>query len=167
MFQSDLQQNKLYEYLVLDFLQSKKLPAFLNPATDDLQQLQAYDIAIGYEDDIWDLIDVKCDHQAYESGNLFIEKASLDHTSASTFIYCVLRPDGLYFSWLPVVALKNAYDAKNEARRGDGSTYQQYTYKHVQGGDQATNEGILLPTQQALKMQQSFSEWAQQLRHTR
>jgi hypothetical protein len=40
--------------------------------------------------------------------------------------------------------LRTLYNAKTRIARGDGSFAEQYLYKHVTGGDQANNMGMLL-----------------------
>lgn len=84
------------------------------------------------------------DWMAGITGNLFLEGKTLRNTKAQKFI--IARP------WITVfdtAQLRAFYDAKNRLRRDDGTFAEQYHYKHVQGGDQANNEGVIVPCREA------------------
>ena len=88
--------------------------------------------------------EAKMDWMAGITGNYFIEGKSLRDTKADKFI--IARPWITVFDTAQLIAL---YNAKNRVRRSDGSMGEQYHYKHVSGGDQEQNEGVLVPCKEA------------------
>jgi hypothetical protein len=176
-FYRDRAANTPVELFFIEILRHDGIPSFQNPtpdpdlAEDDdtkqalLEGRQAYDVGIGFPEDVWQLTDVKVDWETQRTGNIFVEYNALLHTRSQTFVYFILRPDGIYISCLPVQKLWEAYHLKDELPRGDGTFYEQYRYKHVHGGDQADNQGILLPTSVALKIEQPYHLWKKQFQN--
>ena len=85
------------------------------------------------------LLEVKMDWASGITGRTFIEEKSLRNTKAHKFVIGRLILD--VFDTKTLLAL---YDAKSTIRNIDGSSFQQYVFKHVSGGDQPGNTGMLL-----------------------
>jgi hypothetical protein len=73
------------------------------------------------------------------TGNTFIEEKTLRNTKAHKMIVGRLLLDSF-----DMAHLREQYNAKNRVSRGDGTFAEQYRYKHLCGGDQADNRGMLL-----------------------
>jgi hypothetical protein len=92
------------------------------------------------------------------TGNYFFERRALYNTKADKFI--VARP------WITVFDTKQVrdfFEAKNRVARGDGTFAEQYYFKHVIGGDQATNEGVLVSCKEADQFGRRIWEVAKEL----
>jgi hypothetical protein len=129
------------EYIVYELCRSRGLKAELNPAPEeDLEARRGWDILIEgvhYE--------IKSDWYSWKSHNICVEKASLDHTCSTFFIYALPRPSQIYFHVFPVAKLRELYEAKVTGANDHGDYYQVYAYLHKKVGDQVDNEAVLLP----------------------
>lgn len=175
-FHQDKEANTPAEHLFVELLRHAGIPAFINLTPDPdsapdeetrqawYQGRQAYDVGIGFPELPFGYVDVKCDWEAQHSGNIFVEGKSLLHTSSETFAYFVIRPDGIFINCLPVLSLKQAFVAEENVNRGDGTFMTRKKYRHVTGGDQADNLGILLPSQDALRLGKPFGEWVKSIK---
>jgi len=116
------------------------LPVGYNPAsgTDDPTR-EDYDLYVGEPNNNPLLVETKMDWQSGITGRTFVEEKTLRNTKAHKVIIGRLLLD--VFDTKTLIAL---YDAKSKTRRYDGSSFDQYVYKHVSGGDQANNMGMLL-----------------------
>jgi hypothetical protein len=85
------------------------------------------------------------------SKNLFIEEKTLRNTKADKFAIGLL-----YIHTFDTKELIDLYNAKQKVRRADGTFAEQYLYKHVAGGDQAGNIGMLLPREITKTIGQPF-----------
>lgn len=140
----NLEKGQPLELLVADFLNYRQIPFGFNPytGTDDPRR-EDYDIYAGPKN-AETFYEVKMDWLAALSGNFFFEKKAIYNTKADKFI--VARP------WITVFdtqRIREFFEAKNRVRRLDGTYSEQPLYKHVQGGDQAGNEGVLVPCKEA------------------
>lgn len=140
----NLAKGQPLENLVADYFHNRGIPFGFNPytGTDDPRRAD-FDLYTGQPEDatLWE---AKMDWLSGITGNYFIEGKSLENTKAQKFI--IARP------WITVFhtdQLRALYNAKNRVRRDDGTFAEQYHYKHVQGGDQASNEGVIVPCKEA------------------
>jgi hypothetical protein len=117
------------------------IPAELNPATD-YEGLKAYDILIAGVP-----IDVKSDFMSWHTGNLLIEKNSLEHTHSDYFAYCIPVPSGITFQLFAVPMLREMYG--------------NYPEKVV--GDQLTNYAVCISKDYMMSIGQPFYQWSKQL----
>jgi hypothetical protein len=85
------------------------------------------------------LVETKMDWQSGITGRIFVEEKTLRNTKAHKVIIGRLILDT--FDTKTLIAL---YDAREKIKRLDGSYFEQYVYKHVNGGDQPDNKGMLL-----------------------
>jgi hypothetical protein len=83
--------------------------------------------------------------------NIFIEEKTLRNTQAHKFAIGLL-----YIHTFDTAQLRELYNAKQRVRRQDGTFSEQYLYKHVVGGDQADNVGMLLPREITKTIGQPF-----------
>ena len=85
------------------------------------------------------------------SGNIFVEEKALINSQAHKFVY-----GRLYLDVFDRQHLLEMYHAKQRTRRPDGTFSESYKYKHLVGGDQATNMGMLLDWKACKENSQPF-----------
>ena len=73
------------------------------------------------------------------SGNIFVEEKALKNSRAHKFVY-----GRLFLDVFDRQHLLEMYHAKQRTRRPDGSYMETDLYRHLTGGDQANNRGMLL-----------------------
>ena len=93
--------------------------------------------------------------------NIFIEEKTLRNTKAEKFAIGLL-----YVHTFDTAKLLELYNSMQRVRRADGTFAEQYVYKHVAGGDQAGNMGILLPREITKTIGQPFWLATKQLTQT-
>jgi hypothetical protein len=98
------------------------------------------------------------DWQSGITGRVFIEEKTLRNTKASKVVIGRLLLDVF-----DVERLKALYNAKDRISRGDGTFAEQYRFKHLVGGDQADNRGMLLDWRVCKENSQPFWLVAKQL----
>lgn len=130
--------------LIADYFYNRQIPFGFNPATGtDDPTREDYDIYAGPQGKET-FFEVKMDFLSAITSNYFLEGKTLRNTKADKFI--IARP------WITVFdteRLREFYNAKNRVHREDGSFAEQYQYRHVVGGDQADNEGVIVPCKEA------------------
>lgn len=119
------------EILIANHLAQKQIPFGFNPfsKTDDARR-EEYDIYIGQPENDPILLEVKLDWLSAITGNLFIEEKTLRNTHAHKIAY-----GRLFIDVFDTEKLRQMYALRNS---------QFYAYKHVIGGDQPDNRGMLL-----------------------
>ena len=139
------------ELAIADSLHYRNIPFGFNPytGTEDPRR-EDYDFYIGQPgaEAFWE---AKMDWVSAFSKNLFIEEKTLRNTKADKFAIGLL-----YVHTFDTKELVDLYNAKQKVRRADGTFAEQYLYKHVAGGDQAGNMGMLLPREVTKTVGQPF-----------
>lgn len=129
-----------------DYFHNRQIPFGFNPASEtEDRRREDFDLYTGSPENplLWEL---KMDWLAGITGNYFFERKSIFNTKAQKFL--VARP------WITVFDTEQVrafYEAKlaNPTWDEGRSQWQKYLYKHVSGGDQADNEGVLVPCREA------------------
>ena len=101
------------------------------------------------------------DWQSGITGRVFVEEKTLRNTKASKVVIGRLVLDT--FDTKSLIAL---YDAKSRIRNLDGSSFEQYVFKHVSGGDQQGNMGMLLDWKACKEHSTQFWRVAKELTKT-
>ncbi len=127
------------------------MPVGYNPhtGTDDPRR-EDYDLYAGPQG-TETFFEVKMDWMSGLTGRTFIEEKTLRNTKAGKMIVGRLLLDVFEME-----RLKALYNAKNRVQRGDGSFAEQYVHRHVAGGDQPGNMGMLLDWRTAKAESQPF-----------
>lgn len=124
------------EYLLLELLHSRSIPAELNPAEeDDYEGRAAYDILVAGEP--WE---VKIDWLSWSTGNICVEAPTLEHTKAHRLVLFLPNPSGFYIHTLTIQEAIDLYNAKTPTNAG----YSPWKYTHKLVGDQGI-PAVLLP----------------------
>jgi hypothetical protein len=92
------------------------------------------------------------DWQSGITGRVFIEEKTLRNTKASKIV-----TGRLLLDVFDVERLKVLYNAKDRTPRRDGTFAEQYRFKHLVGGDQADNRGMLLDWRVCKENSQRFA----------
>ncbi len=138
LYDRDVRGHLLEELLVNHFDQ-RGYPVGYNPysGTEDPRR-EDYDFYVGaHGQEV--LFEAKMDFQSAFTSNVFIEEKTLRNTKAHKMVI-----GRLILDTFDIPHLIELYNAKNRTRRPDGTFAEQYVHKHLCGGDQANNRGMLL-----------------------
>lgn len=133
-------RGKPLELLAADHFHQKGIPFGFNHffETEDPRR-EDFDIYTGQPEDNPLLWEFKMDWMSAITGNVFIEEKTLRNTKAHK-----MAIGRLFIDVFDTQRLIELYSLKNRIPRGDGTFSEQYVYKHLIGGDQANNRGMLL-----------------------
>ena len=92
------------------------------------------------------------------TGNIFVEEKSIKNSQAHKFVY-----GRLFLDVFDRQRLLEMYHAKQRTRRADGSFMETDLYRHLTGGDQASNRGMLLDWKTVKANSQPFWVLSKQL----
>jgi hypothetical protein len=132
-------RGKPLELLAADHFHKLNIPFGFNPHSEtDNPHREDFDLYTGQPEAplLWEF---KMDWLSAITGNVFVEEKALRNTLAHKI--AVAR---LFIDVFDADRLRQLYEAKNRVRRADGGFSEQYLYKHLVGGDQANNIGMLL-----------------------
>lgn len=119
------------ETLIVSHFHSLGIPVGYNPAsgTDDPSR-EDYDVYAGPQGQET-FFEAKLDWASAFTGNIFVEEKSLRNSKADKFIYGRL--------------LLNVFDRLRLLEMYEAREHGVHLFRHVVGGDQANNRGMLLP----------------------
>jgi hypothetical protein len=132
-------RGKPLELLAADHFHNLNIPFGFNPHSEtDNPHREDFDLYTGQPEDplLWEF---KMDWLSAITGNVFVEEKTLRNTKAHK-----VAIGRLFIDVFDTAKLIELYNAKNRTRRPDGSFSETYLYKHLVGGDQANNRGMLL-----------------------
>ena len=132
-------RGKPLELLAADHFHKLQVPFGFNPYSETQDpRREDFDLYTGQPQDplLWEF---KMDWLSAITGNVFIEEKTLRNTKADK-----MAIGRLYIDVFETAKLKELFNAKNRIRRPDGTYSEQFVHKHLVGGDQVTNMGMLL-----------------------
>jgi len=151
------------EELIVQHLYSQGIPVGFNPfsGTEDPRR-EDFDIYVGQPEDNPLLLEVKMDWGSAFTGNIFVEEKAIRNSKAHKFVY-----GRLFLNVFDRQHLLEMYHAKQRTRRADGSYMERDLYRHLTGGDQASNRGMLLDWKTVKANSQPFWVLSKQLSNSK
>ena len=139
-----------FENLIVQHIYERGIPVGFNPfsGTEDPRR-EDFDIYIGHPSDSPLLVEAKMDWGSGLSGNIFVEEKTLNNTKSHKVAF-----GRLIIEVFDTDQLRELYMARN------GKIY---AYRHVSGGDQADNRGMLLDWRACKQYSQPFWQFVKQL----
>jgi hypothetical protein len=151
----------LLEELLVNQLYQLQIPVGYNPYSNSNDpRREDYDFYAGPQGSEM-FFEAKMDFQSAFTGRIFVEEKAIRNSKAHKFVY-----GRLFLDVFDRQHLLEMYHAKQRTRRADGSYMERDLYRHLTGGDQVSNRGMLLDWKTVKANSQPFWLVIKQLKQT-